>query len=1234
MKKKIYAVRRGKKPGIYEVWAETQQQVMGFSGAQYRGFTYMTEKENEDETVEMSRAYAMKQARNYLEGVLDGSEKAGKLPEEEADYHEIEKAVLKKESEAGFYEDVLAPAGLVSDAYGNSPWVAALIKAVSTPGFLTKISMSPYSCTSLYTAVFCLIFVEDKILGAYEKKLEELPVFEKIKDIWHESEDYIQLKKRFEEYGMEASDLLEIFNRARLKEKQTWESYSLLSVKPKSQIAMKQFIRQGHHTVMGLYKELVGNPVYRTELLEISGTFQNPDLEKEIQVKEAKRPMQDIVLQTSAVSMELTEKVIGQNDVIDKLEKAYFHTELTVNAGAKKRGPRSAYLFAGPPGVGKTYIAEIMANTLDIPYKRFDMSGYSRTDTVTELMGSSTLYKDSKPGVLTNFVHENPRCVLLFDEVEKACREVVLLFLQILDEGKCFDRHYDKDISFRDAIVILTTNAGKQLYQDAGNENLTLLPDNVIIDALKKDLDPGTQVPFFPPEIISRMASHTIIMFNHLRADAILKIIRADLEKQLKIFSQNYGYDIEGEKDKIAATALYSMGGSLDARNATVLAGKLLDRGLYEFLTLTEEKVGLDRRSSIRKIVWEHDFSGTADEIQQFYSGEKNCVIAIFGQAEKMQIERLEENNVQIKMTADPEEFTKILNLDPVILTAVDYEYGLKEKESNLSIADITTEGSRVFSHLKEEYGDVPVYILYGDNGYSYSKREKQALLSRGAQGFINRENIQTEILKAYIDICCRQTVETLSLRHQRLTYDLRNELDEKQKSGKIVICNFKLESAVEAEDQDLMMSADLRPDIHWDDIYVSDTVKKELNYFIDFLKNPTEYLQKGARRPKGILMTGYPGTGKTSLAKVIATESGVSFLEIGADTLMSQGAREVRRIFRTARKYAPAVLFIDEIDAVGMDRGQTTGNTALDALLVEMDGIKKIDDKPVFVMAATNLGSRIDGALQRRFDITCEIELPDAKGRKWMLERLIRKNNHAFHVSDEEIDSIVLRSERNSFADIEKIVEAALREAIRSGRPVDDTLLDEAFENFKYGEAREGRPLGAMRHVAYHEAGHALIQLFYHKIPDYMSVVARGKFGGYVLEGAAYGWTKGEILENICGILGGRAAEIVCGYGLTYGASSDLEKATALAAKMVCEFGMYEEEIGLAVISKAELACNEKAKNLINQILSEQLQEAIRIIREKKDALERLVNAVMKSEKKYLTKKQIEAAYSGTGIH
>ncbi len=285
--------------------------------------------------------------------------------------------------------------------------------------------------------------------------------------------------------------------------------------------------------------------------------------------------------------------------------------------------------------------------------------------------------------------------------------------------------------------------------------------------------------------------------------------------------------------------------------------------------------------------------------------------------------------------------------------------------------------------------------------------------------------------------------------------------------------------------------------------------------------------------------------------------------------------------------------------------------------------------------MAATNRGNEIDFALQRRFDMSFEMGYLDEKGRKWQLEKLIQKQSNLFQISEEKIKSIVDRSAGLSPAILEQVVEAALREGIRSGCTIQDDLLDEVFEKRTLGEERADRTAKEIKRTAYHEAGHVLVELYNGKSPTYMSIVVRGDRAGYMQFGTGeQDSTKEYYLERICATLGGRAAEMVFDYGLTYGPAGDLACATKIAADMVCKFGMYEEEIGLAVMGGIELKdgkitvhCDKKAKALINRILSEQLKEAVRIIELNKDAMERLVKAVMESGKKYLTKEEIMEA-------
>lgn len=307
MKKKIYAVRKGRIPGIYEVWAETEQQVKGFGGAEYRSFTYMTEKENEDETVEMSYAHAKKQANEYLRENPEESEPAGDLFWEGYD----ERAALEKEKS---YQDVLETAGLKSDSSGNSPWVVLLLTECAGAGrsqLFSKITRTgKYACISLYTALLYLVLQDDRILYDYPKRYDlksgRLPFANAqsdIQEIWHETEDYIRLKKHFEDNDMKADDLSEVLNRLMVKAKKL-ENYS--NPNPEACVALRKFFRQSRHghTVLGLYKELVGNPLYRADLLEISGPFQNPDLLIK-EHKETKVSMQSIEARATAIDIAL-----------------------------------------------------------------------------------------------------------------------------------------------------------------------------------------------------------------------------------------------------------------------------------------------------------------------------------------------------------------------------------------------------------------------------------------------------------------------------------------------------------------------------------------------------------------------------------------------------------------------------------------------------------------------------------------------------------------------------------------------------------------------------------------------------------------------------------------------------------------------------------------------------------------------------------------------------------------
>lgn len=1282
MKKKIYAVKNGRVPGIYMKWLEAYEQIREFSNSDVKSFTYIEEYKNEDESDPRSLAYAMKQAKLYLgweEEVID-EDSVEDLKDEDSSYVEDEdfeefndydedydefdnydeddeelpfdnceeelpfgdddddyetrmydgEQILERQKQDAINDTIYNMLEMENPRNGNSPWLEFLLRAngKDAPFVSNGTYTGRYSATSLYVGILYWILDTDEM---WNKILllnaNYLMSKEQICRAFERSEEYKTLSRRLA--LLSQMDLSEI--RYRNADLANLQAKSRLVSPIETYVEMKAFIKAGNRTLVDVYDELINNTIYRRELQNVTGPYYNPFLKELEPESELTTSMQELVMHASAIGIELKQAVIGQDEAINKLETSFFHTEKRANISSKRKGPRNVYLFAGPPGVGKTYTAKLFAENLGLPFKRFDMAGYASENSVEEVAGISNFWKDSKPGVLTEFVRVNPKCVLLFDEIEKAGKAVIRLFLQVLDEGQCFDRYYDKNIDFRDVIMIFTTNVGKQLYQEETKENLTLLSDQVIIDALIKDANPNTEEPYFPPEIVSRLSSHTIVMFNNLQADAIRRVVSKDVCKQLEATEAKYGFNLKEGSDFLAATIQFSASSSADARNATKLAGKVIDRELYDFLALVEEKRGLEDSRALKQIQWDFDFSDATDEIKQFYMGEKDAVIAVFGTEVPISCKEFEENHVEVKFTLDEEDFLNILHKENVLFALINYEYGLKQEESGLSIADIATVGHCLYEKVKEEDDELSVYVLCNENGYHYSAREKQELCNEGIIAFVEQERLQSEILRIYFDECCKKTMETLRLRHQVLTYETRNEISVKQELGRIVFYNFKLETAVDAEDKSTLLSDDLRPDKKWSDIYVSDDVKNELTYFIDYMKNPNAYVKKGVRVPKGVLMYGPPGTGKTSLAKVVAAESKVNFLSASADELIQNGSAYVHHQFRVARKYAPAIFFIDEIDAIGYNRGSNGVNSALNALLTEMDGFKKLDNKPVFIMAATNLGSEIDPALVRRFDRTFFVDLPDVDGRKWMLQKLIQKHSSLFDVSEDEIMSIANRSAGMSLAALENVIETALRDAIRVDRPVDDSMLDEVFEKCLLGEAKDDVSIEKVRNTAYHEAGHALIYMYYGAKPNYMSVVARGNFGGYVLNTEKESMpSKDKLLQRICAALGGRAAEMEFGYGITPGASADLQTATSIATRMVCELGMYEEEVGLAVIAAEQLANEPVAKKQINKILSEQLAQARSIVREKKEVIENLVTAVLRSEQKYLTQKELLNIYQG----
>ncbi len=367
----------------------------------------------------------------------------------------------------------------------------------------------------------------------------------------------------------------------------------------------------------------------------------------------------------------------------------------------------------------------------------------------------------------------------------------------------------------------------------------------------------------------------------------------------------------------------------------------------------------------------------------------------------------------------------------------------------------------------------------------------------------------------------------------------------------------------------------DEKKKITFEDVAGADEVKEELQEVVEFLKFPKKFNELGAKIPKGVLLFGPPGTGKTLLARAVAGEAGVPFFSISGSDFVEMfvgvGASRVRDLFEQAKKSAPCIVFIDEIDAVGRQRGAGVGGghdereQTLNQLLVEMDGFN--GNEGIIIIAATNRPDILDPALLRpgRFDRQVVVDVPDVRGREEILKVHVKGKP-----IDPEVELSVLARRTPGFtgADLANLVnEAALLSARRNEKEIHMNALEDSVERVIAGPEKKSRVISEYEKklVSYHEAGHALVgELLTHTDPLHkVSIIPRGRAGGYTLllpkEDRNY-MTKSQLLDQVTMLLGGRVAEALVLHEISTGASNDLERATGLVRKMITELGMSEE--------------------------------------------------------------------------
>lgn len=897
----------------------------------------------------------------------------------------------------------------------------------------------------------------------------------------------------------------------------------------------------------------------------------------------------------------LSDKVKGQDDAVQTLVDGYVQAKLF---NKDRNRPAMSYLFMGPSGVGKTYLATCIADALEIPVLRLDMSAYATPHSSNGLIGFERTYRDTKCGVLTDYVYRNPTCCIILDEIEKAHEEVQRLFLQVLDGARLKDKYYDEEISFANTICIFTTNVGKELYEANESKVLSTLPQSALINALKQEKQ-------FSPELISRFASGNLVIFNHLTSQHLAEIVKKQLNRVAENVKNTYRIQIEYGK-WIEYVMLFCQDPFADARVISNRTKSLVENEIQKVFRRAAENSLSEEISRIDFCLQEEIEDGEVGELlvnpqpyRVLYISDRKNLQCINGE------------------------------IDFFVTTTLDEMLSLiSEYKMDMVLIDWNTVGKQCFKLLRNKAPGMIVYIK--DSG-KFDVETKKELLRMGAGGFLPDIESQKgiSILKSELhQLYLQKKLELMKQKQKVLTYKTKQRWIREEKRCEIYYFDLALtdsgeiDSITRKNDKARLLSDVERPNVKFSDIIGVENAKAALKDFIDYVKSPEKYELRGSTVSKGVLLYGPPGTGKTMLAKATAGESEVAFLPVAASDFLREDSSEIHELFDTARRYAPSIVFIDEIDSIGKERTgrDTYTEMRLNTLLIEMDGFSQIKDKPVFVIASTNYdvdgtksgkATKLDAALSRRFGNQIYVALPNQSERRQYLMCFLKKKFLDKKISEAQIKAVAVRSAGRSFADLQNIMEFALRRAVRSDVVLDDSFLEDAFQEYLYGE-RTYVDDEMMKMTAYHEAGHAFMGWYLGKIPAFMTIASRDYFFGYVhwKDGSKSQRTEEEILQSIRISLAGRAAEIVffgSGKGVNTGAFSDLERATDKAVHMIRFLGAQKENRAMILDVFMNSEIGQQVYKEANQIVSRELEEAIKIIRKEEYVVKQLAEKVLK---------------------
>lgn len=877
--------------------------------------------------------------------------------------------------------------------------------------------------------------------------------------------------------------------------------------------------------------------------------------------------------------------VVGQAHVIKKLE-GYLNS---YNEEGKL--PKSLF-FAGAPGVGKTMLAENLAKALDLPVLFLSMAQYSDKEAYCFLFSMNRSYREAHLETLSKFIEENPRSIIVFDEIEKVHTNVLNAFLNILSQGFFHDNYLEKDIDCSEITFVFTSNLGADIYDDGFN--LANVPENKILDAIKNEINPLTKAPYLNAALLDRLAGN-IVMFNKLCPCGIFTILKDEIERVRVEFEKlnNIVCDI----DAIALAYVFLLEQNPNRFSIRSAKKKIEQFFNTQYQAMSEELLTQDEDGYFETIESDFDLS----KIDELLQKQKQRILLYSNSGIKLS----NEENVEFIYADRNTDLLKVEDVSTIILDIGNCEQDMADAKCTFDLL-IARE-------------NVPIYVMA--QAEFVQKKHFDYFMSQGAADYF----CQTDEGNTIEDWLCslkesfkvNAIFNQLQKRNSFLNTEISFTIDSEKHKATMFIADTKVKRA-ETADASLVTVATI-PNVSFDDVIgdkdISETMKTCAGYLSDF----SYYKRQGVEIPAGILLSGLPGTGKTLRAKALANYANLPFIEMNATELLQryvgEGPQKLREAYRTLRKSGAGVLFIDEIDTILRSRGSENMHhydELCNTLLSLMDGFKE-SKYPVLVIGATNepIGkdSKLDAAALRRFDYKFTLNLPKVEDREIFLAKVLNsKKNNA--VSDEMLHNVAVRAIGWNLSDLNKVVQNAHREAVKQHTNITDSLFNEFFESYAFGTEKHWDK-ETIKKTAIHEAGHALISALLGNTPAYTTIVSRGEFGGYTLpsEEDVFDYSKQKLLDKICTLMGGRAAEVYFykDGGINTGARSDIKQATNTATAMVCDYGMVEDFMFYSSVKDSQWVCEK-----VNRLLKEQYERATQFIYQYQEKITEIANELV----------------------